>query len=100
MAAAPQPTPREPQAAPPTWRERHLRLVEPPAPAPTPDAESRRLRETRWITGLVAVATVAVIALSIAGIFGAADAAWWPFLIAGVFMGLVALGVVAYLRIR
>jgi hypothetical protein len=99
MAATPNPIPREPHVAPPARRERHLRLVHGPTPDPPVDSEERRIREARWLTALVAVATTTIIVLSIAGIMGAADAAWWPFLVGGLFVGVVAFGIVAFLEI-
>lgn len=98
MAAAPRPLPREPQATQPARGVRHLRLV--PRPDKPVESEEQRVRETRWITGLIAVATATIIALSTAAILGAADAAWWPFLAGGATVGVVAFGALAFLKIR
>lgn len=93
LAAAPELEPREAQQAspPPSRRERHLRLV--PHHHAFADEEARRVSETRWVTALVAIATAAIIGLWTAAMYGAADAAWWPFLVGGVFVAVAAFGV-------
>jgi hypothetical protein len=100
MAAAPQLKPREPQDASPvrSRRERHLRLV--PHHHTFADEEARRVNETRWITALIGIATATIIGLWTAAMYGAADAAWWPFLLGGVFVGVVAFGVLVVLITR
>ena len=100
MAGSPALKPREPpQASPiPSSRERHLRLV-PHRRVPV-DEEARHLRETRWVTALIAIATAAILGLWTAAMYGAADAAWWPFLFAGVFVGVAAFGILVVLKTR
>jgi hypothetical protein len=78
-----------PKAAPAPAR--HLRLV--PPPEQTPHDESRRVREARWTTALLSVATLALIVLWTAALLGAADESWWPPLFVAVFAGVVAFGV-------
>jgi len=90
------PAPQVPPVA--GQRERHLRIV--PPPAPPEDDESRRLRETRWLSALVALATLALIGLWTAALLGAADEAWWPSVFGAVFAGVVAFGVVVLRRTR
>jgi hypothetical protein len=100
MSAAPELKPREPQrrSTAPSRRERHLRLV--PHRHATADEAARRVSETRWLTALVAVATAAIVALWTAAIYGAADAAWWPFLLGGVFVAVAVFGIAAILKTR
>ncbi len=98
MAAAPRPVLHAPQETHTARRERHLRLV--PRPDKPVDGEERRVRETRWITALIAVTTATTIALSTAGIMGAADQVWWPYLVGGVFAGVVAFAILALVEIR
>ena len=102
MSAAPKlqpvaPMPAHPAPSPP---RRHLELVPPPpAPAPVLD-EARRVREARWITVLVAVATAALFGLWTAAMLGATDFAWWPAVLGAVLAGVVALGIVVVRRTR
>lgn len=100
MAAEPARNPERPQQASPVpgRRGRHLRLV-PHQHAPV-DEDARRLSETRWITGLIAIATAAIIGLGSAAMYGAADAAWWPLLLAGLFVAVAAFGVLVVLKTR
>jgi len=85
-----------PQA--PPSKERHLRAVPPPEP---PEVDGpRRLRETRWTTALLTLATVALIALWSAALLGAADEVWWPPVFAVVFAGVVAFGVLVLIKTR
>ena len=100
MAAAPDLKPAEPQQASPLpgRRERHLRLV--PHHHTFVDEDARRLSETRWITALIAIATAATIGLWTAAMYGAADAAWWPFLLGYVFLGVAAFGILVVLKTR
>ena len=100
MSAAPKlqpgaPQPLQPAPGPP---KRHLELV-PPPPAPARDG-ARRVRETRWITVLVAVATAALFGLWTAAMLGAADVAWWPAVLGAALAGVVALGIVVVRRTR
>ncbi len=99
MAAAPELKPAEPQQASPlpARRERHLTLV--PHHHTFVDEHARRLSETRWITALIAIATAATTGLWTAAIYGAADAAWWPFLLGSVFLGIAALGIFVVMKI-
>jgi len=85
-----------PQA--PPSKKRHLRIVPPPEP-PEEDV-SRRLRETRWTTALLALATVALMALWTAALLGAADEAWWPPVFAVVFAGVVGFGILVLRKTR
>jgi hypothetical protein len=98
MSAAPELKPRElpPTSPAPPRRERHLRLV--PHRHGTGEPTPREVRQTRWVTALVAVITFAVFGLWTAAMFGAADAAWWPALLTVVFAAVVALGVVVVRR--
>ena len=100
MAAAPALKPGSPQQTSPTpgRRERHLRLVR-HHHAPV-DEDARRLEETRWITALIAIATAASVGLWTAALYGAADAAWWPALLVGVFVGVAAFGILVVSRTR
>jgi len=99
MSAAPKlqpvaPKPPQPAPGPP---KRHLELVPPPAPARD---EARRVREARWITVLVAVATAALLGLWTAAMLGATEFAWWPAVLGAVLAGVVALGIVVVRRTR
>jgi len=100
MAAAPELKPGEPrQASPvPSRRERHLRLV--PHNHAFADEEARRVSEARWVTALVAMATAAIVGLWTAAMYGGADAAWWPFLLGGVFVAVAAFGILVVLKTR
>ena len=100
MVAAPELDPRERQdsSSVPSWQERHLRLV--PHHHPSADEEARRVSEARWIAALIAITTAAVIGLWAAAVDGAADAAWWPALLGGVVLGVVAFAILAVLSTR
>jgi len=95
MPAAPElqpvaPKPAHPAPSPP---KRHLELVPPsPAPASARD-EARRIREARWITVLVAVATAALFGLWTAAMLGATSSVWWPVVFGVVLAGVVVLGI-------
>jgi hypothetical protein len=91
---------RKPSHAPrpqPT-RQRHLRVV-PPSERPEEES-SRRLRETRWTTALLVLATLVLIALWTAALLGATDQAWWLPLFATAFAGVVAFGLVVLRKTR
>lgn len=103
MSAAPKLDSGAPQeAAPePDRLERHLQLVPAPpvAPRPTPaDDEARRVRESRWLTALLAVVTVALFGLWTAAMLGATDTAAWPFVLVAVLAGVIAFGFVVVRR--
>jgi hypothetical protein len=85
-----------PQA--PPVKARHLRVV-PPLEPPQEEA-SRRLRETRWTTALLVLATVALFVLWTAALLGAADEAWWRPVLAAVFAGVVGFGILVLRKTR
>jgi hypothetical protein len=62
--------------------------------------EERRVRQTRWVGLLLVVAMAAFFGVWTAAVLGAADAAWWPSLVAGVCALVVALGVLVIRRTR
>lgn len=100
MSAAPKPQPAAPKPArpAPSPPRRHLELVPPPS-APTRD-EARRVRDTRWITALLAIATAALFGLWTAAMLGATNSAWWPGAFGIVFAGVVAFGVLVLRKTR
>ena len=100
MAATPTLKPEEPQQGPPVQgrRVRHLRLA--PHHHAFADEEARRVSETRWFTALIAIATAAIIGLWAAAMYGAADAPWWSFLLAGVFLAVAVFGILAVVNNR
>jgi hypothetical protein len=100
MVAAPELEPEEKlDASPASHRpHRHLRLV--PHHHPFADAEARSVSEARWIAALIAITTAAVIGLWTAAMYGAADSAWWPALLGGAVLGVVAFAVLAVLATR
>ena len=80
-------------------RVRHLRLV--PHHHAFADEEARRVSETRWFTALIAIATAAIIGLWAAAMYTrAADAPWWSFLLAGVFVAVAVFGILAAVNNR
>jgi len=102
MSAAPKVEPVAPNQALPAASppKRHLELVPPPpAPAPTRDV-ARRVREARWITVLVAVATAALFGLWTAALLGATHSVWWPAVFGVVLAGVVVLGIEVVRKIR
>jgi hypothetical protein len=76
---------------------RHLELVPPPEDT---SGEARRVRETRWVALLLAVATAVFFALWTASVLGAADTTWWPALVGALCALVVALGAVVVRRTR
>jgi len=88
-----------PQVSPSTGSEkRHLELV--PPPRTTEAEEARRLRETRWLSALLALATVVLFSLWTAALLGAADAAWWPAVFGAAFAAVVAFAFVVIRKTR
>ncbi len=76
---------------------RHLELV---PPSETASDEARRVRQTRWVALLLAVATAVFFALWTASVLGAADTAWWPALVGALCALVVALGAIVIRRMR
>ncbi len=76
---------------------RHLELVPPPE---STSEEARRVRQTRWVALLLAVATAVFFALWTASVLGAADSAWWPALVGALCVLVVALGAIVIRRMR
>lgn len=77
--------------------KRHLELVPPPEDT---SEEARRVRQTRWVALLLAVATAMFFALWTASVLGAADTAWWPALVGAVCGLVVALGAIVIRHTR